>query len=155
MEKTKLVDYDLSFLKLSWKWLNDPEIKQLTHTPHFTLEDQRKWFESLPGRRDYRIWGITYHEKKIGAVGLKKIANQSAEYFVQIGEKEYWGKGLGQIILDLTIAKAIQSGLLNIYLTVIKDNLRAIKSYTKAGFEKINEKGDQWIMNLNISNKLS
>ena len=43
----KLVDYTLDYLELSWKWLNDPEIKVLTNTPDFSLDQQLKWFNSL------------------------------------------------------------------------------------------------------------
>ena len=67
--KTEFVAYDESFLNLSWEWLNDSEIKQMTLTPDMTREGQRKWFENLNSRNDYHIWGIVYrvqeHKKKL------------------------------------------------------------------------------------------
>ena len=35
-----LVEYTEEFLELSWLWLSDPEIKELTMTPDFTKKEQ-------------------------------------------------------------------------------------------------------------------
>lgn len=44
------------------------------------------------------------------------------------------GKGLGQIALKYVVDFAEQNGFRNVYLTVNKKNIRAIKSYERNGF---------------------
>lgn len=135
---TFLVNYDLAFLEKSWEWLNDPEIKELTLTPDFSKEDQLNFYNSLPQKKDYWIKGITENNTPIGAMGLKNIdtGESSAEYWGYIGEKEYWGKGIGKFILKEAIIKARELNLKKIYLKVNRKNIIAKNLYLKMGFKK-------------------
>ncbi|MFZ2726473.1 MAG: GNAT family N-acetyltransferase [Methylococcaceae bacterium] len=146
----ELVDYDIEFLKLSWKWLNDEEIKQLTMTPNFTKEQQVEFFNSLARRKDYLIYGISFNNNKIGACGLKNIDNEQAEYWGYIGEKEYWGQGIGKRILEIMIKKTLDMQLKYIFLKVKFDNTRAINLYKKTGFVIKEDIGDYLVMSKDI-----
>ncbi len=130
----KFVDYNLIFLNQSWIWLNDREVKELTNTPDFTKEQQEDFYHSLKNKEDYFIKGIEYNKKPIGACGLKRITGEDAEYWGYIGEKEYWGKGLGKYILDYAVDYAKKIGLSSLYLDVVKQNKRAIGLYERMGF---------------------
>lgn len=94
-DKVDFVKYDAEFLSLSWEWLNDKEIKQLTLTPDMTREGQRKWFDGLSSRDDYFVWGLVYDGLPVGVVGLKHIDMNAreGEYFGYIGKKDLWGGG--------------------------------------------------------------
>lgn len=138
---TALVDYDIIFLGKSWCWLNDPELKALTMTPDFSQEDQAAYFKSLPTKKDYWIKGITENNLPIGAMGLKHINSQTAEYWGYIGEKEYWGKGIGSFMIYQAINKARELSLNQIYLMVGKQNNKAKELYLKKGF-RLAEAGD-------------
>lgn len=145
--KLQLVDYTKNILEKSWNWLNDPEIKYLTNTPDFSKEDQQKWFAGLENNKTYWVKGIKHNHKIIGVVGLKKIdlTNKTAEYFVYIGEKEYWGKGLSADLFKLIFKVAKdQLNLESLYLNVIPGNTRAVKAYEKAGFS-ISDNSDSYI----------
>jgi RimJ/RimL family protein N-acetyltransferase len=133
--------YSYIFMEKSWEWLNDKEIKLLTLTPDFTKIQQIEFFNSLPNRKDYYIRGIIRNNKPIGACGLKKISEKDAEYWGYIGEKEYWGQGIGKEIMKYIINIAKEKQLNSIYLQVSKTNIRAIRLYTKSGFniENANE----------------
>jgi len=131
----KLVPYSERFLKLSWGWLNDPEIRILANVPKFTKQDQEKWFDSLIDIENYKIWGVVYDEEPIGVCGLKKITKKDCEYWGYIGNKDYWGIGIGSNILDQLIRYAKNSGLESLWLVVINDNERAIRLYDKFGFK--------------------
>jgi RimJ/RimL family protein N-acetyltransferase len=131
----ELVQYSKIFLELSWKWLNDDEIRRLTNTPVFSKNGQKKWYDALNDRNDYKIWGIDIDGTHIGACGLKKITKFDCEYWGYIGEKDFWGKGIGSSILNSLIGYAKNQKLTSIWLTVTADNQRAIKLYTKFGFE--------------------
>ena len=131
-----LVDYNLVFLEKSWQWLNDPDLKALTLTPDFTKQDQLNFYNSIAQRKDYWIKGIEEDAKPIGAMGLKHINTKEAEYWGYIGEKEYWGRGIGSFMLQEAVSKAKEMGLQKIYLQVIGHNSRAKKLYEKTGFQK-------------------
>ena len=101
-QSVRLEPYDRTYLDLSWEWLRDPEIKALTRSPDFTREQQQAFFESLPGREDYKIWGVASDAgEKIGAAGIKHIDGLNGEVFLYVGERAYWGRGVGGQILEL------------------------------------------------------
>ena len=138
----KLVDYTLDYLELSWKWLNDPEIKALTNTPDFSLEQQLKWFNSLVLKQNYFIKGIEFLNIGIGVCGLKNITQSDAEYWGYIGDKQYWRKGIGSLILLEMEKQAKDFGVKSVWLNVLINNANAIQLYRKNGYfvESINER---------------
>ena len=144
MEGLKFVEYNKEFLEKSWDWLNDTEIKKMIMSSDVTKTEQLKWYEKLAERKDYYIWGIKFNSEAIGAVGIKNIDfnSRKGEYFGYIGEKEYWGRGIGSEMLDYIISFAIQQGLKEIYLRVSNDNKRAIRLYEKKGFFYDNKNAD-------------
>jgi RimJ/RimL family protein N-acetyltransferase len=132
----KLVEYDTVFLEASYKWLNDREIKELTMTPDISREGQKKWFDGLKERDDYLVKGVTADGFPVGVVGLKHIdfERKSAEYFGYIGEKEYWGKGIGYKMMQCIEMEARGMNLSHIYLRVLNTNQIALKLYKKNEF---------------------
>ncbi|AJJ47106.1 GNAT family N-acetyltransferase [Francisella tularensis subsp. novicida] len=132
--RLNFVDYNVDFLDKSYYWLNDIEIKRLTMTPDFTKEDQYRFFKSLDARDDYILKGIEYNSEKIGAFGFKNIQGHTAEYFGYIGEKSFWGVGLGKILIWKMLVFAKKLGFKNLYLKVCVNNKRAINLYLKYGF---------------------
>ncbi len=130
-----LVKFDESFFQISINWLQDTELLKLIDSNPVDYETSYKWFNSLQDRDNYLIWGISFENKPIGVAGLKNITDNDAEYFGYIGESKFWGLGLGQKILFSIISIAREKGLKRIWLKVLEQNSRAIKSYTKSGFE--------------------
>lgn len=149
----EFIEYDKKFLKLSWEWLNNLDIKMLTNTPDFSKEQQNEWFLSLGSKKDYYLRGILFDGRRIGVVGLKNITSTKGEYWGYIGDKEYWGKGVGKRMINYIIEVAKETNLKIIYLKVLKSNDRAISLYSKMGFEIIKEKGNsnELYMRLNIN----
>ncbi|PKL49120.1 MAG: hypothetical protein CVV42_07230 [Candidatus Riflebacteria bacterium HGW-Riflebacteria-2] len=131
--KVALVKFDRIFLDLSWHWLNDPEINQMTMSGIFSRKDQLHFFESLDKRTDYIIFGIRAGVNA-GACGLKNIRDGSAELFMYIGEKQLWRKGIGSRALELLENHGIQTGLQRIWLKVSRCNLIAINFYLARGY---------------------
>lgn len=136
VKKCDFVIFNDIFLEKSFSWLNDEEIKWMTQSGNITIETQMKWYQNLTSRKDYFIWGIVLDNIPIGAVGIKNInyIDKSGEYFGYIGEKEYWGLGLGSQMVKYAFKKAIDLGLDLLTLSVVKDNKRAIRLYEKNGF---------------------
>lgn len=133
------VPYDERMLERSWTWLQDPEIKRLTDTPEFTRQAQRSWFDSLADRTDYLVWGIEVDGMPIGAFGLKHVTAEDAEYWGYVGERPYWGRGVGQWMLKRACGEAGRLGLRRLRLLVLRDNARAITSYRRFGFQTDSE----------------
>lgn len=132
--EVSFVDYDQLFLTKSRTWLQDKEMKRLTMAADCTSEEQKKWFASLKARKDYLIWGLLADGRPIGACGLKHLTKNSGEYWGYIGDKNYWGKGIGSVMLRFIENQAINLKLSIIYLHVLADNIRAIKLYRKLGY---------------------
>lgn len=73
----------------------------------------------------------------IGYAGLSGISttNQSGEYFIFIGERAQWGKGVGTAVTKQILHLAFTSQHLNrVMLTVSEGNTGGLRAYTKAGF---------------------
>lgn len=130
----QLVNFDFSFLELSWEWLNDTEIKKLTNTSSFSKESQIQWYKNINENTNYKIWGIDYNDKHVGVCGLKNITEIDCEFWGYIGEKAYWGLGIGSYFLKYLIEYSKTEKFKSIWLTVRHDNIRAIKLYLKFGF---------------------
>lgn len=146
----ELVPYDESFLELSWRWLKDYEIQEMTMTPQISRQEQVEFYKSLPSRQNYIIFGIMFGDEKIGACGLKNINGDTAEYWGYIGEKKYWGKGLGAKIVDLIISEAKRRNISKLYLKVSVNNSRAIKLYKKLRFSFIADYNSYHLMDKQI-----
>ena len=135
MDKVELLPFDKRFFEKSRSWLEDEEVNRLTDTGELPSEpDRLKWFESLPSKKDYLIWGVACEEEPIGACGLTNIQGPKAEYWGYIGEKIYWGKGLGSSMLKGVEQKAKELNLDELYLTVLVENNWAIGLYRKNGY---------------------
>ena len=76
-------------------------------------------------------------DKPLGSVYLRDFdsANRKAEFGIYLGEESARGKGVGTEAARLILSFAFERLELNrVFLRVISTNLRAIRSYEKAGF---------------------
>lgn len=70
-----------------------------------------------------------------GISGISRL-NHSGEYFIFIGEKAYWGQGVGTEVTKQVLALGFTEFHLNrIMLTVSEPNVGGVKAYAKAGFK--------------------
>lgn len=128
-------------------WLNDPEVNRYLETRQATKESIKKYIEEKNKSSDSLFLGIFFkeNEKHIGNIKLEPIdfKDYKATMGILIGDKNYWGKGVGTEAVKLIVKYGFENlGLLEINLGVISENKAAIRVYEKAGFrvEKINEK---------------
>ncbi len=81
---------------------------------------------------------ITANNKNVGYCGLSNISknHRSAEYFILIGDREYWNQGIGEKAGREVMKYGFSTlGLNRIWLTVSEPNLGAIQCYKKLGFK--------------------
>ena len=126
--------FDACYLERSAQWLQDPEICELIDAPPFSAERQLLWFESLPNRSDYLIWGVSLAGRPVGAVGLKGIGEGAAEYFGYLGDKSCWGRGLGRQLLAFAEQQALSLDLSLLRLRVLDGNSRALRLYQREDY---------------------
>jgi len=137
-EQVRFAEFDEKFFRLSGAWLSDPKIRFLTNTPELSEVDRADWFSQLNGRRDYLIFGATFKDVPVGVCGLKNISDrETGEYWGFIGDRSYWGKGIGGEMIRFIERIATERGLRSVFLKVIPQNTRAIKLYAKHGFQEL------------------
>jgi RimJ/RimL family protein N-acetyltransferase len=128
---------------LFFQWANDKEVTRFLFMGVFPniLENLQDWFEQIrKSKEDIVLMIIDKNsDKEIGFCGFHQIRwiHRSAEYRIFIGEKDFWGKGLGQEATKIMLRYGFE--LLNfnrIWLGVNASHQRAVNSYLKCGFTK-------------------
>ena len=124
-------------------WLNDPDVLQglLIYLP-LSLQDEEKWYENMLKRpMDEHPMVIEIKQAEgwfpIGNCGFINIdwRCRSGEVGIFIGEKLLWNQGYGTDAMNLLLQHGFNTLNLNrIALDVYDTNLRAVRSYEKAGF---------------------
>jgi diamine N-acetyltransferase len=124
-------------------WLNDPEVRAglLVAIP-FSHADEENWFDNMLKRpMEEHPLTIEVHQGEdwlaIGNCGFFDCdwRCRSAEVGIFIGEKSLWNQGYGTEVMRLLLRHGFDTLNFNrIALRVFANNLRAIRSYEKAGF---------------------
>ena len=141
-------------------WVLDPEVTQYSQTKfvEFKTEQQAiQWFQNILKETDTLNLGIFYNNNCVGYAGLTSISkiNQSAEYFIFIGDKKAWGKGIATQVTKQIVDIGFNDYKLNrIMLTVSEPNIAGLKAYTKAGFVTEGVLRNACFRNGNFHNKI-
>ncbi|MGM9662065.1 MAG: GNAT family N-acetyltransferase [Oscillospiraceae bacterium] len=69
----------------------------------------------------------------IEAVGGKYKVRHRAEFGISVA-REFWGLGIGRALMDACIECARKAGYVQLELTVVAENTRAVSMYESAGF---------------------
>ncbi|MCR5890127.1 GNAT family N-acetyltransferase [Hymenobacter sp. J193] len=125
------------------RWIQDPEViayslsvfQQLN-----TLAEVTQWLTATLADTRSLTLGIYLAETEdlIGYAGITSIStvNQSGEYFILVGDKQYWGKGIATTVTRQIVARGFaELGLNRIMLTVSEPNKGGVKAYRRAGFQ--------------------
>jgi len=123
-------------------WLNDPEINKYLETRSLTLEKLREYVKEKINKQDVLFCGIFDRDTNlhIGNVKLEPLdwINKKTIFGIMIGDRNYWGKGLGTEATKLISDYALNELQMNeVELGVIADNIKACKVYERAGFKQI------------------
>jgi len=128
--------------ELYHKWRNDVEVMHSTNPSLdvYPMEETKDFVDHVilgtHAGKSY-IMVEKGKESPIGIVSLINIdyKNRNAECIIDIGEKEYWGKGYGSEGLKLLLDYAFyEMNLHRVYLKVFSFNDKAISLYNKIGF---------------------
>ena len=125
-----------------YPWIADPDVIRYSLSAFQALQTPAQidhWFAATLRDEKSVNLGIYLQATNalIGYAGLSNLsaANQSAEYFIFVGAKAHWGKGVGTAVTKQVLALGFaEHGLNRIMLTVSEPNEGGVKAYTKAGF---------------------
>jgi RimJ/RimL family protein N-acetyltransferase len=123
-------------------WIADPEVIHYSLSAFQALKAPAQidhWFAATLRDEKSINLGIYVQDTNelIGYAGLSNLSatNHSGEYFILIGAKAYWGKGVGTEVTKQVLTLGFTEHRLNrIMLTVSESNIGGVKAYTKAGF---------------------
>jgi ribosomal-protein-alanine N-acetyltransferase len=121
-------------------WLQDEEVMQGIATTGYTLENLKSYVAQRVNNPNVAFFTIRANDTT-DHIGNIKLEVQDAKAKVSdlgllIGNKNYWGKGVGLEACRLAITYGFEEmQLRKIYLAVYENNLSAKKIYEKLGFK--------------------
>ena len=124
------------------RWRNSDGVKQFfLYRKDITPEEHRQWLrEKVETGLVYQfIIVVKSSHTPIGSVYIQHVdrIHRSAEFGIFIGEPSALGRGFGTTAAELMAEFAFSVlGLDKLYLRVLSDNSRAIKSYQSVGFSE-------------------
>jgi diamine N-acetyltransferase len=139
-KKIKLVSLNREDLPKARSWVNDSLLKaRMLRVVPVSHADQEKWYEDIvqdPSKIVFAIKTLN-DEQHIGNTGLYHIdwTHRRAEFWILIGERDFWGQGIGSDVVALMQRYAFEGLDLNkLCVNVGIDNEAAIALYKKSNF---------------------
>ncbi len=143
-EQVRLRPANREDLPLFVTWLSNPEMREYITIRYISEALEERWFEGLTGdlggaapARLHFVIETREGERPIGVVGIEGInwRDREAEVGIIVGEPEFWGRGYGSDAMRTILKVGFDwYNLHRIYLHVVADNTRAVRSYEKCGF---------------------
>ena len=123
-------------------WLNDAEVTRYLETGSFptTMQDLEKFYQGVTGSRTEVIFAIVDRKshRHIGNAKLGPInwVHRHALFGIMIGEKDFWGKGIGEEVTRLMVEYGfLRLNLNRIGLAVFAEHESAVRCYQAVGFK--------------------
>ena len=126
-----------------WELLADEEGRRLTGTTEYFDEPQiRQWLSTRAGTPARYDWAI--YERATGEVAGEVVLNEhdpergSMNLRIALRGPAWFGRGLGSDAIRVVVGFARESlPLVGLTLSVLTDNVRAIRSYEHSGFVRV------------------
>ena len=132
------------------RWSHDSQFWRLAHTepalPVLPRYVKQKLEERPADLHGFAIRTLA-DDRLIGLIGLYTVFWPPHEAFmgIQIGERDFWGKGYGTDALRVLLRYAFDElNLQRISLGVLEGNERAMRSYEKCGFRYEGRERQAW-----------
>jgi RimJ/RimL family protein N-acetyltransferase len=123
-------------------WMNDPALRRLLRTRKpINLQTEIEFIDRVNASDQEMVLGIALKDgdRLIGATGFMEIdtVNRHCVFGITIGLAEFQNQGLGAEATTLLLGHAFETMNLNrVQLQVYEYNERAIKTYTRLGFQR-------------------
>lgn len=138
------------------RWMADPDVIRFTvlvpgpeYSPvrPYPPAAADRYLRTLMGERTRRSFAILVDDRHVGNVGLKELdlARGTAECFIEIGESDVRGLGVGRRAMELLLEHAfVELDLDEITLGVFEFNQPARALYHRLGFAYRGTYGWHW-----------
>lgn len=142
LERVTLRALDSNDTDTFFAWSCDRDVTRYSISAYAfpqSKSDITQWLTQINSSQKTVSLGICCNEtgELIGYAGITSISslNRSGEYFILIGNKEYWGRGIGtQVTRGITDYGIRTLGLHRVELTAYAVNKGAVAAYEKAGY---------------------
>lgn len=124
------------------RWRNLEEVrKRFIYQKPFTAQGHREWIQNMveTGKVVQLMICDLYTDRPLGSVYVRDIDREHSkgEYGIFIGEDDARGRGVGTVAARLMLRYCFgEMKLHRVFLRALADNLQAIRSYEKAGFQR-------------------
>jgi RimJ/RimL family protein N-acetyltransferase len=142
----RLIEPDLSHAHQSLAWLQQRDIGQYMGTDFskVSMDTEVERLQDIINTTDEYNWMIEVNGQVVGNVNISDIdlrtktdSCRSGSMTILIGDRESWGKGIGQSVNSAVIDWAFhEAGFDRLHAQVLIQNLRSIKSFTALGFKQ-------------------
>ena len=123
-------------------WINDEEVTRGLASGVYpsTIDDLKKYIQGITSSKNAVMFAIcdTQNDLHIGNIKVDNFdwVNRTCELGLLLGDRSYWGKGVGTEVMRLTLRYAFeQLNMRKVVLAVYSNNPGAIKLYEKVGFQ--------------------
>lgn len=123
-------------------WRNSESVRRrFIYQEPFTRQGHEAWMKDMveTGKAVQFIICDKETDRPLGSVYIRNIdkRHNKAEYGIFIGEESARGRGIGTAVARIMLRHCREKERLHrVYLRVFADNLQAIRSYEKAGFQR-------------------
>ncbi|WP_042403852.1 GNAT family N-acetyltransferase [Geomicrobium sp. JCM 19037] len=126
------------------RWRNDLDVMKTTN-PYldvYTLEETEQFVKQVMLGSSHSKSYIIVDRVSNEAIGVTSLIgidmkNRNAECIIDIGDKDYWGKGYGREAFGLLLAYSfLEMNLHRLHLQVFEFNTAALQLYEKLGFTR-------------------
>ncbi|MBP9853697.1 MAG: GNAT family N-acetyltransferase [Candidatus Omnitrophica bacterium] len=136
-----------------WTWLNDAEVTRNMNKGYDgnTAEKQMQFFKSMENSKTDCVLAVCTlnGDQHIGTTAIHQIREENnrltGNFGILIGEKEFWGKGIGSEVWELMVKESFESlGLQTIITKIFSTNIPSLKIAEKIGFKIIGTKDNEF-----------
>lgn len=131
-------------------WRNKDFVrKNFIYQKPFTEEGHTAWLKEQVEPGHVAQFIICVADREIGSVYLRDIDREKgeAEYGVFIGESDALGRGYGTQAAERMLEYGFETlGLNKIFLRLLEDNAKALRSYEKVGFRLIEDRREHVLL---------
>ena len=135
------------------KWINDKKVMRFTsfYRKKSTIKDLSDFYNNIKKSKNQILYGIFIKNLHIGNCKLGPInfKKKTAEISYLIGEKKYWGRGIGKIAVNKLCKKGKNLSIKNIYASTDKSNKYSILLLLRNNFKRTTYNPHKVVLNKN------
>src|SRR5262249_7440466 len=117
---------------------NDLAVNKYLRQGIRTLKEVQEWYAQYFSGAENRLFAVYAHKILIGYGTLEHIdtTHRSCEIGIVIGEKQYWNKGVGALVVTrLTSLACTRYHLHRVYAVIQGGNIASRRCFEKVGFQ--------------------